>query len=348
MRIKYGITFHPKWWNKNAGIDFSQPFFDDPAYRMDCDVRMRGCLYEHFGDLGVGEKAPEPRPLLGTDLLAAGYLYSELLGCKIVYEPDDSPKVVSPGLQADEISKIKAPDLDESPVWARTQRQIDWLLSKCGRVETYVNLMGIQNVAMDLMGQNLFTAYYTDEEEVRGLLEEIYLLTRDAGRRFRALSPDNAGGVTAIVRDVMPACYINSNCSVEMISNALYEKFLLEYDQKLSDDFGCFGVHHCGASMEHVVEGYSKIRGLCFAEAGAGSDLAAVRRALGGIRINARYSPVALISESEDTIAANVKRLYDGGKAPAGRGLLSLSCVGIDDQAPDGNIRAFLKACREL
>ena len=33
--IKYDITFHPSWWHQNAGIDFSQPFFDDPEYRMD-------------------------------------------------------------------------------------------------------------------------------------------------------------------------------------------------------------------------------------------------------------------------------------------------------------------------
>lgn len=348
MGIRYGITFHPKWWHKNAGIDFSQPYFDDPAYRMDCDVRMRRCLYERFGDLGIGEKAPAPRPLLGTDLLAAGYLHSEILGCKIIYEPDNSPQVISMGLDAEGIAEIKAPELDKSPVWARTQRQIDWLLEKYGRVETNVNLMGIQNIAMDLMGQDLFLAYYTDEDAVRGLLNEIYLLTRDIGKRFRSLSRDNSGGVTAIVREVMPECYLTSNCSVEMISNELYEDFLLAYDQKLANDFGCFGVHHCGKTMEHVAEGYSKIKGLRFAEVGAGSDLAAVRRVFPALALNARYSPAKLMNESEDEIFENVKALYERGRDPAGRDILSISCVGIDDNVSDENIRAFLKACRGL
>ena len=73
-KIPYGITFHPTWWHENAGIDFSQPFFDDFEYRMEADVKMRKTLYEHFGSFGIGEKDPQRRPLLGTDLLAAGYL----------------------------------------------------------------------------------------------------------------------------------------------------------------------------------------------------------------------------------------------------------------------------------
>ena len=63
-KIPYGITFHPTWWHKYAKIDFSQPFFDDWAYRMDCDVRMRRALWEHFGTFGIGEKDPSPRPML--------------------------------------------------------------------------------------------------------------------------------------------------------------------------------------------------------------------------------------------------------------------------------------------
>lgn len=347
MSIRYGITFHPKWWHKNAGIDFSQPFFDDPAYRMDCDVKMRKCLFDHFGDLGVGEKNPAPRPLLGTDLLAAGYLHSEILGCQIVCEPDNSPQVLSMGLSADEISKIKAPDLSTDPVWARTQKQIDWLLEKYGRVETYVNLMGVQNIAMDIMGQDLFLAYYTDEDEIRALLNEIYIISRDVGKRFRALSKDNSGGVTAIVRDVLPECFLISNCSVEMISNELYEDFLLSIDQKLAADFGCPGVHHCGKTMEHVVEGYAKIKGLAFAEVGAGSDLTAVRETLPDIHLNARYSPAKLMNETESEIHANVRKLYENGQAKKA-GLLSISCVGIDHNVSDENIRHFLKACRDL
>ena len=160
MNLKYDITFHPSWWHKYAGVDFTQEFFDDPEYRMEADLKMKKALYEHFGEFGLGEKDPVKRPLLGTDFLAAGYLYSELMGCEIKYEEDNSPQVVCMNLDEDEIEQIQKPDLDKSPVWQRTQKQIDYLLEKYGRVESHVNLMGIQNIAMDIMGQDVMVAYY--------------------------------------------------------------------------------------------------------------------------------------------------------------------------------------------
>lgn len=343
--IPYDITFHPTWWHKNAGIDFSQPFFDDPAYRIDCDCKMRRCLYDHFGAYGIGEKDPAPRPLLGTDLLAAGYLLSELMGCKIVYQPNNSPQVKCSNLDAETVGSLRAPDLDGNPIWARTQKQIDWLLEHYGHVETYINLQGIQNIALDLMGQELFLAYYTDPDEITALLEQLTKLSIDVGQRFRALSKDISGGVTAIVRQVMPDCYLTSNCSVEMVSNAVYEEFLLPWDTRLAETFPSFGIHHCGKTMEHVCAGYQKVPNLTFAEVGAGSNLSYVRECFPHTMLNARYSAVNLVTQTPEQIAAKVKQLLHDGKAEEGH--LSISCVGIDGNAPEEHILAFLKACRQ-
>lgn len=344
--MKYDITFHPSWWHENAGIDFTQQFFDDPEYRMEADIKMRRTLYEHFGDLGIGEKDPQKRPLLGTDLLAAGYLLSELMGCGIRYQADNSPQVECMDLDEDSIDKIQVPDLDTSEVWQRTQKQIDYLLEKYGHVETYVNLQGIQNIAMDIMGQELMVSYYTAPEEINGLLEKITKMSIEVGKRFKALSNDVSGGVTAIVRQTVPECYLTSNCSVEMISNDLYEEFLLKYDQELADAFGNFGIHHCGKSMEHVVEGYSKVKGLTFAEVGAFSDIKTVRSHLPGIFLNARYSPVRLMNASKEDIFSEVKYLAENGQENGQK--ISVSCVGIDNHVSDTQIRYFLEACRSV
>ena len=344
--MKYDITFHPSWWHENAGIDFTQQFFDDPEYRMEADIKMRRTLYEHFGDLGIGEKAPQKRPLLGTDLLAAGYLLSELMGCGIRYQADNSPQVECMDLDEDSIDQIQVPDLDTSEVWQRTQKQIDYLLKKYGHVETYVNLQGIQNIAMDIMGQELMVSYYTAPEEINGLLEKITKMSIEVGKRFKALSNDVSGGVTAIVRQTVQECYLTSNCSVEMISNDLYEEFLLKYDQELADAFGNFGIHHCGKSMEHVVEGYSKVKGLTFAEVGAFSDIKTVRSHLPGIFLNARYSPVRLMNASKEDIFSEVKYLAENGQENGQK--ISVSCVGIDNHVSDTQIRYFLEACRSV
>lgn len=342
-KIPYGITFHPTWWHENAGIDFSQPFFDDYRYRIDCDIRMRKALYEHFGEFGIGEKDPKARPLIGTDLLAAGYLYSELMGCQIRYQPDNSPQVVCANMDIDDIQKVQVPDLDKSPVWKRTQDQIDGLLAEYGRVETYINLQGIQNIALDLMGQDVFMSYYTDPDEITELLGKITELSLNVGRRFYALNNDISGGVTGIVREVMPDNYLTSNCSVEMVSNACYEEFLLPWDTILANEFTNFGIHHCGKSMEHVCAGYQKVPNLKFAEVGAGSDMAYVRSCFPNMWLNARYSAVTLQTQSEDEIFAQVDSLLKAGKAEEGN--LSISCVGIDKNTPEKNIVAFLKAC---
>ena len=344
--MKYDITFHPSWWHENAGIDFTQQFFDDPEYRMEADIKMRRTLYEHFGDLGIGEKDPQKRPLLGTDLLAAGYLLSELMGCGIRYQADNSPQVECMDLDEDSIDQIQVPDLDTSEVWQRTQKQIDYLLEKYDHVETYVNLQGIQNIAMDIMGQELMVSYYTAPEEINGLLEKITKMSIEVGKRFKALSNDVSGGVTAIVRQTVPECYLTSNCSVEMISNDLYEEFLLKYDQELADAFGNFGIHHCGKSMEHVVEGYSKVKGLTFAEVGAFSDIKTVRSHLPGIFLNARYSPVRLMNASKEDIFSEVKYLAENGQENGQK--ISVSCVGIDNHVSDTQIRYFLEACRSV
>lgn len=341
---KYDITFHPSWWYKNGGIHFTQEFFDDPGYRMECDVKMRKTLYDHFGRYGLGEKNPEKRPLIGSDLLAAGYLYSELLGCEIIYEENNSPQVVCRNLDEEEIADIQVPELSKSPVWQRTARQMEYLKTEYGRVETYVNLMGIQNIAMDLMGQNVLMAYYSAPEETEELLRKITELTIAVGKEFRKYSSDLSGGVTGIIRQVMPECYLTSNCSVEMISNQLYEEFLLKWDQKLADAFGSFGIHHCGGTMEHVAEGYAKIKGLTFAEVGAGSDIRAVREKLPAVWLNARVSPVDLKNASSSEIEKKVEALVREGSACGGR--LSVSCVGIDADVTDEQVTGFLEACR--
>lgn len=338
--MKYDITFHPKWWYKNADIHFTQDFFDDPEYRMDCDVKMRKTLYDHFGKYGIGEKNPEKRPLLGSDLLAAGYLYSQLMGCEIIYEADNSPQVVCMGRDEDSIDDIKAPDLDSSPIWQATQKQIDYLMEHYGRVESYVNLQGIQNIAMDIMGQELFMAYYSSPDEVEALLEEITGLTLQVGRRLQAVSPNLSGGVTAIVEQTVPDCYLTSNCSVEMVSNDLYEEFLLPRDQTLAKAFPQFGIHHCGQTMEHVTDGYAKIPELVFAEVGAGSNIKAVREKLPNVFLNARYSPARLMEATKEEIEEEVKALALYGD--------SISCVGLDASVSDEQILNFLEACSKL
>lgn len=344
MNRRFDVVFHPRWWNCNAGIDFGEAFWYDAKTRMAADVRMRAALYEHFGRFGLGEQEPAPRPLVGSDLLACGWLGQAILGCEIRFSQADPPQVICAELDEDAAMALRKPDLDADPVWLAVQGQLDELSARFGRVETHLNLVGVLNVAMDLRGQEIFLDFLDEDSPVAAHLLQVSCETLlEIGRRLRRYSPHLSAGVTSIMGLVAPEVYLTSNCTVEMVSQELYERHLLPYDKRLAEAFAPFGVHHCGQTMEHVIGGYNKLPNLRFVEVGAGSDLRAVAEALPpDSLINARYSPVALQSDSAAAIDARVAEI---AKIVPGK-RLSVSCVGIDDGVPDAKITAFLEACR--
>ena len=150
-------------------------------------------------------------------------------------------------------------------------------------------------------------------------------------------------GVTAIIGQTMPDAYITSNCTVEMISEKSYEDFLLEPDIRLSAAFKPFGIHHCGQTMEHVIQGYARIKDMVFAEVGAGSDIDRVRQILPNTFLNLRYSPVKLKTASNKEIAGDIKAMsYSAGS------LYSISCVGIDSETEDHRVEAFINHVKDI
>jgi uroporphyrinogen-III decarboxylase len=245
----------------------------------------------------------------------------------------------------EEIEALEVPDIDKSEAWGVIQKQIDELQSKYGYVVPCVNVMGVQNIALDVRGSEFFIDCLIEPELADKLLKVCTELSIQVGRRLRKLSKEMSGGVTGIVKKTVPDVYLTSNCSVEMISLDNYKEFLLGYDKILAKEFTTFGIHHCGKTMEHVVDGYALVDKLAFAEVGAYSDLAYVRKTLPDIHLNARYSPVKLKDASLEEMRTDIEKIYSDGK-PAK--YLSISCVGIDDGVSDEQVRNFINICREV
>lgn len=305
---------------------------------------MRRFLYECFGAYGLGEKRPAARPLLGTDLLACGYLHSEILGCPIRYGECNSPEVQCAKLSAEEVKSLQeVPDLNKALPWQRMQRQIDAMTNKYGYFLPYVNLMGVQNIAMDLRGEELFFDYIDDEALARHLLGIAREACVAVGKRLRRGRGGCSAGVTAIVAQTTPEVYLTSNCSVDMISAKLYDEILYAQDAALAQVLGPFGIHHCGGNMERFVASYARVPDLRFVEIGAGSDVKACADALPNVFLNLRYSPVALVTDEAQALAEKVRVLCEPVR---GREDVSVSCVGIDAQVPPEKVEAFLAACR--
>lgn len=343
--MRYNLVFHPSWWHANEGIDFSEAFWENPDARIASDIKMRRALHQRFGTYGLGEQNPEPRPLLGSDMLACGYLSSQILGCQVDFAPDDSPEVHCANLDDEAAFALEFPDFDKNSVWQGVQHQLDYLQNRFGRVESYIDFNGIQNLALDLRGTDLFLDYYDEDSPASHLLEVSYLTTRELCRRLSAYTSCLSAGVSNIVKSVLPDVVLHSNCSVEMISEETYTEWLLPFECKLAEEFPVYGIHHCGQSMEHVIHGYAKVPNLCFVEVGAFSDLAAVVAALNSkVLVNARYSPVRLATASDSELRqelSDIVRILPDRR-------LSISCVGIDSSVPDERVRQFCAYCKEL
>jgi uroporphyrinogen-III decarboxylase len=143
-----------------------------------------------------------------------------------------------------------------------------------------------------------------------------------------------------IVAGIDPALNLHSNCSVQMISKATYEEFLLPYERWLAERLQPYGIHHCGDNLEHVVEAYARVPGLAYVDVGWGSDVAACRAALPDAFFSLRLNPARLRDQTPAGVRADVERLLDQG-GPLDK--LALCCVAMDAATPDDNVRALFE-----
>ncbi len=245
----------------------------------------------------------------------------------------------------EEVKNLDYIDIEKNPLWQQVEKSIVELLEKYGYVEPCINLMGIQNIALDLRGQELYIDYYENPELARKLLDVCTHLSIDIGKRLYEVSDTVSAGVTGILRKTIPGIYLTSNCSVDMVSLEIYKEFLLPCDKALAEAFPEFGIHHCGKSMEHVVEGYREVQNLKFTEVGAFSDVKKVREVLPDVFLNLRYSPVRLKNATFEELKNDVVKMARDGYV---EGLVSISCVGIGDDVPDEKVRDFLKVVSSI
>lgn len=342
--IPYDITFHPSWWYKHASVCFDEPFLYDTSYRLESDVAMRRILYEKFGHWGLGEANPKKRPILWTDLLASGFLFSSMCGCAVRFHKATPPEVVCANMPLEQAAALSVSGALQSDCWQEMIAQAEALRSTYGYVLCCLNLQGVQNLALDLRGEALFFDYYDEPEMARQLLSRCCDLLIDSSRQLKAYSPAISAGVTAIVKQVFPEGFVHSDCTADMVSAECFDEFLLPFELRMAQALQPYGIHHCGAHMEHLAASYAKIPCLAFAEVGAGSDIVTIcRRLPQRVHLSLRVSPIMLKTASHREIAQTVQQIL----ANCGnRGRLSISCVGIDADTPEDNIVCLLEAMR--
>jgi uroporphyrinogen-III decarboxylase len=304
---------------------------------------MRQALYDRFGDLGLGEADAQLRPVVGPVHLAIGFVVQAMLGCDVRFSADSAPWVLGAHLSEEEIWSLQPPVLEDAPVMRQTIGLMDALEAEFGFLEGDIPWDGVQNVALDLRGQQLFFDYYDNPRLVRHLFDVIVQTIYRVADYVRRRTGTSSISLNRIVGSIDPRLNLHSNCSVQMISQATYEAFLLPYECWLAERLPPYGIHHCGDNLEHVVEAYARVPGLAYVDVGWGSDVAACRQILPDAIFSLRLSPARLRTQTPAQVRDDVAALLDQA-GPLDK--LALCCVAIDAATPDENVREIFEVAR--
>ena len=336
------VVFHPSWWHRHAGISFDEDFFYHPLRRVEAERRMEHILYERFGDLGLGEDRHRDLPVIGIVHNAAGFLISEMLGCRVNYK-EDAPPLVVPANRPD--LEIDVEGAFESAAFRRLRSLIDALKARYGYVTGDVNWAGILNLALDLHGQDIFLDMVDRPDEVRVFFGRI----AEVIERFTTIIAKETGttsiSVNRTVRHIREPIFLHSECALTMISTGHYEQFIMDIDGAWSERHRPFGIHYCGADPHRFGDTFARLPHLDFLDVGWGGDLRGLRSRLPETFLNIRLSPVEIVDQSVEEIGQIViDRVIDSGNPY----LTGVCCINMDDRVTDEKIRAIFESVAEM
>lgn len=338
------IVFHPNWWNKNFAMDFGWDYFFDPEKRVQCEVEMSRILHEKFGQFGYGDGVAKPEPIIGPVHLAAGFITSAVWGCDIVYYPDASPQVLCKNMSIGELDNMASPDPAQSREFSALIKLIEELKEKYGYVKGDIGWHSLQNLALDLVGQNIFMAYFDAPDRVKRIYSKLNDSIIEIVNYIRKLTGTSSISVNRSIEKVEPTINLNSNCSIQLISNEQYETFILEHEKRLSKELQPYGVHHCGNNMHTVAMGYSKIPDCCFFDVGWGADVTMCRKLLPDAFFNVRLSPVKIKECTPNEVRRDIENLFAqvGDLSKVG-----LCCINMDHDTPDETVAAIFETAEK-
>ncbi len=335
--IPLGVGFYPDWFYRHYGISFGKEYYFDPETRVEARMEIDRRLYDRFGDVGLGDPDPKPKPLITFGMV----MLPAIFGCEIVLKDDALPWAMPLNLSEDEVMNLEVPDLFNSYPMTNVIKQIDYLKDKYGKVVGDINVTGVQNLALKIRGDQLYYDYYENPKLCHHILK---ICTECIIQLFQFIYRITGSGAIDVTPMCDPRFFVIPNCTVEQISLKTYEEFILDYDNQVADACHPLGIHHCG-SVNEVLDGYSKVRHLTFIEMGFGSDVKRTREVFGPrVAVNARISPVLMKNGTTQDVEGKVRSLIDQG-APLRN--FSIDTVGLTYGTPDENVKAALRTARE-
>jgi hypothetical protein len=337
------LVFSPQWWNKQTGMTFDRDFFFHPARRVEDERKMEQYLYEKWGRYGLGRDHGAERPEAGAVHLAAGYLLSEMAGCKIDYREAAPPDINC--LFMDKLDTSPIEKAFESSAFKAFYKMRENLKTKYGYVTGDVNWSGILNLALDLRGQEFFIDLLENQEESRQFISKLAGMIEQFTDDMQSNTNSTSVSVNRTVSHFERPILLHSECSLTMVSEDMYREYLLPYDIKWSGKNVPFGIHYCGKDPHRFAKAFSEIPKLAFLDLGYGGDVAMIRSHLPHTFLNLRLSPVELARVSAGEVKETIRSLV---RQSGDLRLTGLCCINIDDTVKDENVSAIFEARQEL
>jgi hypothetical protein len=262
-----------------------------------------------------------------------------LFGAHIVFADDQAPVAMPLRMGTDQVPALRSPDIAASSPFSDLLADMDALEREFGYVVGDFDTDGVFNTALCLRGEALYTDMVDDPALARGLFAVIAETQAQVASAVRRRTGSCAIATNRVISRVDPAMYLHSNCSVQMVSPAMYEELLLPVEMSLADRLRPYGIHHCGNNMERFAPSYARVQATFF-DVGWGSDIAACRLALPDAFFSLRLSPVRMLRCLAQEIAADAEALL---RAAGPLGKAGVCCINMDYGTPDDNIFAMFE-----
>jgi len=333
QKIPVEIVFNPNWWFSHYEISFDRPFYFEPHRRIAHDVKMRQVLHERFG---VGEPNPRPRPVVGSRHVAGGFVVPALLGAEVRFADNQAPWVQPANRSREEILALRVPEIETTWPMSALLAQMEALEREFGYVVGDLNTGGVLNVGLDLRGHQLFIDLLEDPELTTHLFDVIVETIARVAECVRARSGTCSVSVNRNIVHADEATFVHANCSVPMISPALFEKTLLPYERRLAARLRPYGIHHCGGNLHKFAVLYART-GASFYDVGWGSDVARCAAALPDAFLSLRLSPVRMLQCTAEEVRCDTEKLLTAVGRTERVGVCSIN---MDYGTPDENVLA--------
>jgi hypothetical protein len=341
VSIPVEVIFNPNWWFRNYGITFEESFYLDRGQRIANDVAMRRALHERFQ---IGTAEAQPRPIVGSQHIAGGFVLPALLGVEIRFSQQEAAWPVPMNLTREKILALRVPDIRTTWPMNRLIADMDALEAEFGQVIGDFNTAGVFNTALELRGQQLFMDLLDDEELVKHLFAVVAETEAAVAEYVSARTGTSSVALNRSIVNVDPRIHVEGNCSAQMISPAVYRKCLLPWHCCLAQRLAPFGIHHCGDNLHLFASAYAETNAV-FYDVGWGSDVARCSAALHDAFLNLRLNPVRLLHGTAGEARRDALALL---RAAGRNSQVGLCCMNMDYGTPDENIRAIFAAAREF